>query len=248
MKKFVDNKLFWWGALVLLIIIGVILCFMNKNFKDTYLFLDGVNLEDLENINNGLLLEIKNRSIKCDAVKLEVYIDGTYKYYDTNLNGSNEEVNETDYRYDDPLVGRYDYDITKIFKGIKRPSDKTYIITTGKNEEYYTDIENKALKEFLDSINVNLDLCISVQVPEEYYKVKSIVYNSKENKNSCLEALEEIYKDDNYTYYLKCLKSEDIMVTYENGKTEDIKKAFKRGYIKVSDLDRFDIDYIKEEK
>ena len=239
MKKLVESKLFWLVALLLLLFMILLLCFMNKEFKDTYLFLNDVKIEEFENVNNGLIFQIKNRNINCDTVKLEVYIDGTYKYYDTNLNGSNEEVNETDYRYD--------YDLAKIFKEIKRPSDKTYIITTGKNEEYYTDIENKALKEFLDSINVNLDLCISAQVPEEYYKVKSIVDTSKEIKDfGCLEALEEIYKDDNYTYYLGCLKSEYIIVTYVNGKTEDIKKALERGYVKVSDLDRFDIDYIKE--
>ncbi len=248
MKKLVDNKGFWIGSIVLLIIMGILVCFMNKEFKETYLFSDGVSLEELENIGSGLLFQIKNRDIKCDTVKLEVYKDGTYKYYDTNLNGSLEEVNEVDYRYADPMVGTYQYDITKIFNSIKRPSDKTYVINTGKNEEYYTDINNKFLKEFLDSINVNLDLCIKVEIPEEYYKIENIVDTSKEIEDFlCLDSLEEIYKDRSYTYYLDCFnKSEYVIVSYKNGEKENIKQAFKRGYIKVSDLDKFNIKYIKE--
>jgi len=80
----------------------------------------------------------------------------------------------------------------------------------------------------------------------DYYK---IVDTSKEIKDfSCDSALEKIYEDDNYTYYLNCIKSNYIKIRYNGGKEENIKYALENGHISIKDLDKFDIDYIKYEK
>ncbi len=64
----------------------------------------------------------------------------------------------------------------------------------------------------------------------------------------CAEALEEIYRDDEYIYFLSCLKSEYIKVNYSPAHfSENITTALKEGRVKISDLDRFKIDYIKKE-
>ena len=76
-----------------------------------------------------------------------------------------------------------------------------------------------------------------------------IIDESKNIKDFiCAEALEEIYRDDEYIYFLSCLKSEYIKVNYSPDHfSENIKTALKEGRVKISDLDRFKIDYIKKE-
>lgn len=76
-----------------------------------------------------------------------------------------------------------------------------------------------------------------------------IIDESKNIKDfTCAEALEEIYRDDEYIYFLSCMKSEHIKVNYSpNHFSENITTALKEGRVKISDLDIFKIDYIKKE-
>ena len=76
-----------------------------------------------------------------------------------------------------------------------------------------------------------------------------IIDESKNIKDfTCAEALEEIYRDDEYIYFLSCMKSEYIKVNYSpNHFSENITTALKEGKVKISDLDIFKIDYIKKE-
>ena len=76
-----------------------------------------------------------------------------------------------------------------------------------------------------------------------------IVDTSKDIKDfSCDTALEEIYRDDKYIYSLPCIKSTYIKVIYApNSYQEGLKSSLEYGRIKINDLDRFNIEYIKEE-
>ena len=76
-----------------------------------------------------------------------------------------------------------------------------------------------------------------------------IIDESKNIKDfTCAEALEEIYRDDEYIYFLSCMKSKYIKVNYSpNHFSENITTALKEGRVKISDLDIFKIDYIKKE-
>lgn len=76
-----------------------------------------------------------------------------------------------------------------------------------------------------------------------------IIDESKNIKDFiCAEALEEIYRDDEYIYFLSCMKSEYIKVNYSPDHfSENIITALKEGRVKISDLDIFKIDYIKKE-
>ena len=88
--------------------------------------------------------------------------------------------------------------------------------------------------------------CAEVQINID--EIQSIVDTSKENKDfACAEALEEFYKDKNYTYYYPCMKSEYIIVTYSSGYTETVSSALKNNSIKITDLDKYNIQYIKYE-
>lgn len=76
-----------------------------------------------------------------------------------------------------------------------------------------------------------------------------IVDTTKEIKDfSCAEALEEIYEDTNYRYYLNCMKSQYIKVRFDDGNEISIVSALNMGYVEIGDLDKFEISYIKYEK
>lgn len=78
--------------------------------------------------------------------------------------------------------------------------------------------------------------------------VVDVVDTTKNIKNfACAEALEEFYSDDSYTYYWSCIKDKYMIVKYESGFEETISSALKNGTIKISDLDKYDINYIKDE-
>lgn len=80
-------------------------------------------------------------------------------------------------------------------------------------------------------------------------KVTEIVDKTKSIKNfTCAEALEQFYEDNNYDYYYDCMKGKYIIVRYESGYEETVSNALKNGTIKINDLDRYNISYIKYKK
>ena len=89
-----------------------------------------------------------------------------------------------------------------------------------------------------------------VKVPASYNdEVKELVDKTKEIKDfACAEALEGFYADNEYTYYWSCIKNDYMIVKYNSGYEEPISVALKNGAIKIDDLDRFNISYIKDKK
>lgn len=84
---------------------------------------------------------------------------------------------------------------------------------------------------------------------DEYSKEKNntieIIDLTKNNSDiSCLNE-EEFYKDETYIYYLPC-NSKYISVIYNEEKF-DIKTALTNKIIKLTDLDKYNIKYIKKE-
>lgn len=65
---------------------------------------------------------------------------------------------------------------------------------------------------------------------------------------ACAEALQSFYQDEQYTYYWSCMKNKYMIVKYDDGSKELISEALKNKHIEISVLDKFDIDYIKEER
>ena len=70
----------------------------------------------------------------------------------------------------------------------------------------------------------------------------------KINDFACDEALDFFYEDDTYTYYWSCIKNKYMIVKYDDGSKELISDALKNKHIVIQDLDKFEIDYIKEKK
>lgn len=76
-----------------------------------------------------------------------------------------------------------------------------------------------------------------------------LVDKTKEKKDfSCAEALESFYEDDNHVYYWNCMKNKYMVVQYDDDSEETIEEALKKKHIDIEILDKFEIDYIKEEK
>lgn len=123
---------------------------------------EDITLEDFTNETGGLIFSIQRTdTTDCTPVVLEVYNDGTYLYADKQapteeLEGYSIPV------YSSATEGTYEYDVLDIFLNLKQASEKYYTITTGTYETYMTDKNNEALMDFLDTINVDLDACMSV--------------------------------------------------------------------------------------
>ena len=64
----------------------------------------------------------------------------------------------------------------------------------------------------------------------------------------CAEAEELFYDDETTEYYFNVIKSHYVMVTYNNGNSEDIVTALNAGRATIADLDQFGIEYHTEVK
>lgn len=83
------------------------------------------------------------------------------------------------------------------------------------------------------------------EYPKEKNNTIEIIDLTKNNSDiSCLNE-EEFYKDEKYIYYLPC-NSKYISVIYNEEKF-DIKTALTNKIIKLTDLDKYNIKYIKKE-
>ena len=77
--------------------------------------------------------------------------------------------------------------------------------------------------------------------------IKTITDSTNLN-TSCAQAIDVFYEDTNYKYYYTCIKSHNIIVSYTNGIEETIKVALNNGHIKITDLDKYKIHYLREKK
>ena len=84
--------------------------------------------------------------------------------------------------------------------------------------------------------------------PEYGYQILEIEDKTKESNYTCAMALEKIYEDDKNEYYFSCIKSENIIVKYVNGESENIKYALKNGRVTLVDLNTWEIGYITKKK
>lgn len=80
-------------------------------------------------------------------------------------------------------------------------------------------------------------------------EVAEIVDRTKEyDAFACGQALQKFYEDDKYIYSWSCIKDSYIVVKYLDGNEETVSSALKKGTIKISDLDEYNIKYYKELK
>jgi len=94
----------------------------------------------------------------------------------------------------------------------------------------------------------NSDTDLSSSSISEKIKLTEIVDLTILNHLSTDQALEEFYKDKEYTYYFPSIKSQYIECQFSNGDKMPIVEALNSGKVIVSDLDKFAILYWKVDK
>ena len=57
-----------------------------------------------------------------------------------------------------------------------------------------------------------------------------------DNVEVCDSALEEIYDDDKYIYYLPCIKSNQVYIKFSNGEKVKIRTALKNNYVTIDEI------------
>lgn len=83
---------------------------------------------------------------------------------------------------------------------------------------------------------------------EKSWGIAKIVDRAKEENIPCDAALEKFYEDEKNEYYFSAIKSQYVVVTYQNGDMEKVIYALKEGRIQITDLDKFNIDYYTKAK
>lgn len=137
-----------------------------KNKYYNYLNLDmgKLTIDDIS-YDNHIFGITKNK--ECITVNLAVYKDNKYRLSTAYKACKPDQICNSDLRYTKFEEGTYNYNIMEI---IKHSSDANllqfnndnlpvYEIYTGKGQRFITDEDNKYLKEFLKSINVDLSKC-----------------------------------------------------------------------------------------
>ena len=90
---------------------------------------------------------------------------------------------------------------------------------------------------------------VSVPVVDDTeVKVSEIIDRTVTEQLSTDTALEKFYEDDENEYFYGSIKSEYVIVKYTDGSTETVSSALKNGKITLSDLDKYNISYIKQSK
>ena len=129
------------------------------------LFLAGCNNKDKK-----IVLSIKPnlKEESCIPTELDLYDDGSYKIYTKYKKGiDNEAAVPPMYIYTESNEGKYDFDYKLIVENLEELGDNAndinYIITdyeSGIAYQIKNGETNKELDELLESIDVDLDICL----------------------------------------------------------------------------------------
>ena len=86
---------------------------------------------------------------------------------------------------------------------------------------------------------------LNIKGQQPIFKVKTITYTP--------DAIPiffdtSFYQDDKYKYSFPCMMSSKIIVYFNDGTQEYVRDALNKKDIEISDLDKYEIKYLKEEK
>ena len=85
-------------------------------------------------------------------------------------------------------------------------------------------------------------------ISTDKYIVAEIIDMTENSDITTDSALQPFFEDEQYTYSYSSIKSDYVIVKFENGVEMTVAEALKAEYISISDLDTWDIHYIKESK
>ncbi len=127
--------------------------------------------------DNGLLFSISWKNTECVTELLSVYSNKTYELYTDYQSCKNGQLCNDILKYTKKDIGKYDYDVIKIinnsiisdemtFNSYNLPEFEIYTGNVDKLHMMITDSNNKYLKEFLESIDVDLHKCANPDYKE----------------------------------------------------------------------------------
>lgn len=139
-----------------------------KNIYYNYLNLDmsKITIDDL--VYDNLVFSIEYKKGKCNIpIELNVFKNNKYSLYTKYKACKKGQTCNQMLQYTDSIEGKYEFDIIEIIRHsidanlhqYTNDNIPEYIIRSGKGHEFITDSNNKYLKEFTDSINVDLKQC-----------------------------------------------------------------------------------------
>lgn len=65
---------------------------------------------------------------------------------------------------------------------------------------------------------------------------EKLTFEIIDNTEFCVQALEEIYKDSEYTYYLPCIKSDNITIKFSDGEEYFLKEVLNNKILNIDEL------------
>ena len=126
-----------------------------------------------------------------------------------------------------------------------------YIFSFSKSHRvivYYEDGKNQNIADALKAGNImigDLDR-FGIEYFTKPKQIKKIVDNSAVYlKREYLPIEEVFYQDENYTYTFPITKSHDVIVTYADDSTQNVKDALATGAITINDLKWYGVCYSK---
>ena len=139
-----------------------------KNIYYNYLNFDMSKISTEDLVYDNLVFSIKYTNGKCNIpVELNVFKNNKYSLYTKYKACKRGQTCNAMLQYTDSIEGKYEFDIIEIIRHsidanlhqYTNDNIPEYIIRSGKGHEFITDSNNKYLKEFTDSINVDLKQC-----------------------------------------------------------------------------------------
>ena len=68
-----------------------------------------------------------------------------------------------------------------------------------------------------------------------------------DNTEICAEALEEIYRDDSYIYYLSCIKSDNIIIEFDDNTKYKLREVLENNILSIDELIDNGLEVYKDE-
>ena len=84
--------------------------------------------------------------------------------------------------------------------------------------------------------------------PSIYDQLKVVDYTIQDDSEVCAQALELIYSDSDYNYYLPCIKSAYISLIWDDGTVDSLKNAIENEKVSMKSLESHGLGIIKNEK
>lgn len=137
---------------------------IKKNKYYNYLNMDMGKLT-IDDISYGDHIFNITKRKECVTVSLDIYKNNKYRLSTAYKACKPNQICTMELRYTKSVEGTYDYNIMEIIKHssdanhLQSTSNLVYEIHSGKGQYFLTDDDNKYLKEFLKSIDVDLSKC-----------------------------------------------------------------------------------------